>query len=64
MKRYLLDTNIIVFLFRNKHDIDKKIAFILKISWRRHFGLRTEIDVLVYALYDLSREERAIVEGS
>jgi tRNA(fMet)-specific endonuclease VapC len=26
MKRYLLDTNIIVFLFRNKHEIDKKIA--------------------------------------
>jgi tRNA(fMet)-specific endonuclease VapC len=26
MKRYLLDTNIIVFLFRNKHEMDKKIA--------------------------------------
>jgi tRNA(fMet)-specific endonuclease VapC len=26
MKQYLLDTNIIVFLFRNKHDINNKIA--------------------------------------
>ena len=26
MKQFLLDSNIIVFLFRNKHDIDKKIA--------------------------------------
>ena len=28
MKQFLLDTNIIVFLFRNKHDIDKKINII------------------------------------
>ena len=27
MKGYLLDTNIIVFLFRDKYEIDKKIAF-------------------------------------
>jgi tRNA(fMet)-specific endonuclease VapC len=26
MKQYLLDTNIIVFLFRNKFEVDKKIV--------------------------------------